>query len=158
MPRFVGRPKLVAEDGRVLLLGLAACVFLAVLILMSVSASGIYLEQRRLQRLADQTASMAASEIDEEYYAREDLADGVELHIDQSGSYQRAADYLSSLDDASFGSMRNITLHSVSTTPTRVRVTLRATGTIPIALPLVSNLTEIQMQASGQAGLKTTDG
>lgn len=158
MLRFVGRPKLAAEEGRVLLLGLAACVFLAVLILMSVSASSIYLEQRRLQRLADQSASMAASEIDDEYYAHEDLADGVELHIDQSGSYRRAADYLSSLDDASFGSMRNITLQSVSTTPTRVRVTLRATGTIPITLPLVSNLTEIQMQASGQAGLKTTDG
>lgn len=158
MLRFVGRPKLASEEGRVLLFGLAACVFLAVLILMSVSASSIYLEQRRLQRLADQSASMAASEIDDEYYTHEDLADGVELHIDQSGSYRRAADYLSSLDDASFGSMRNITLQSVSTTPTRVRVTLRATGTIPIGLPLVSNLTEIQMQASGQAGLKTTDG
>lgn len=158
MLRFVGRPKLAAEEGRVLLLGLAACVFLAVLILMSVSASSIYLEQRRLQRLADQSASMAASEIDDEYYTHEDFADGVELHIDQSGSYRRAADYLSSLDDASFGSMRNITLQSVSTTPTRVRVTLRATGTIPITLPLVSNLTEIQMRASGQAGLKTTDG
>ena len=78
-----------------MLLGLAACVLLCVIILMSMALSGVYLEQRRLQRLADQTASIAASNIADAAYYQNGIVDGVPLEIEPNHASERAAEYLS---------------------------------------------------------------
>lgn len=146
------------EDGRVLLLGLGACVLLATLILMTMSLSGIYLEQRRLQRLADQVASLAASEVDDQFYYQVGVTEGVPIRIDQSGARSRATDYLSHLDSRLTPGLRNISLTAFRYQRTRIELELNAVGRVPIVLPLISNLTEVSLTAKSVAGMKSSTG
>lgn len=146
------------EDGRIMLLGLAACVLLCVIILMSMALSGVYLEQRRLQRLADQTASMAAANIADAVYYQNGLVDGVPLEIEPTHATERAAEYLSGAAIGANSGLQRIDLVDVTVASTRVQVTLRATGKIPLVVPLISSLTQVELTATGAASLKASFG
>ncbi|EFL92956.1 pilus assembly protein TadG-related protein [Mobiluncus curtisii] len=157
--RFVARfERLGDEDGRIMLLGLAACVLLCVIILMSMAVSGVYLEQRRLQRLADQTASMAAANMADTAYYQNGIVDGVPLEIEPYHASERAAEYLSGASISANSGLDGIDLVDVDVASTRVQVTLRATGKIPLVLPLVSSLTQVELTATGAASLKSSFG
>lgn len=159
MPKTWLRGKIIhEEDGRVMLLGLGACVLLSALILMTMSISGVYLEQRRLQRLADQTVSMAVSEVDEETYYRQGLVEGEPIPIDQAGAHKRATDYLSGVDSGMTPGLKNITISGFATQRTRVDLELSAVGKIPIFLPLISDIGEVTLHAKSNAGLKSSFG
>ncbi|NMX06073.1 pilus assembly protein TadG-related protein [Mobiluncus curtisii] len=157
--RFAARfERLDDEDGRIMLLGLAACVLLCVIILMSMALSGVYLEQRRLQRLADQTASMAAANMADTAYYQNGIVDGVPLEIEPYHASERAAEYLSGASISANSGLDGIDLVDVDVASTRVQVTLRATGKIPLVLPLVSSLTQVELTATGAASLKSSFG
>lgn len=157
--RFAARfERLDDEDGRIMLLGLAACVLLCVIILMSMAVSGVYLEQRRLQRLADQTASMAAANMADTAYYQNGIVDGVPLEIEPYHASERAAEYLSGASISANSGLDGIDLVDVDVASTRVQVTLRATGKIPLVLPLVSSLTQVELTATGAASLKSSFG
>ncbi|WP_296179050.1 pilus assembly protein TadG-related protein [uncultured Mobiluncus sp.] len=157
--RFVARfDRLGDEDGRIMLLGLAACVLLCVIILMSMAVSGVYLEQRRLQRLADQTASMAAANMADTAYYQDGIMDGVPLQIEPYHASERAAEYLSGAAIGANSGLLGIDLVDVDVASTRVQVTLRATGKIPLVLPLISSLTQVELTATGAASLKSSFG
>lgn len=141
-----------------ILLGLGACVLLSTLILMSMSVSGIYLEQRRLQRLADQTASMAASQVEDAGYYQTGIGESGALRIDQVDAASRAQEYLAGADPALTPGLKHIALAEVETQPTRVEVILVAKGTVPILLPLISEVSEVSLKARGIASLKTSFG
>ncbi|EEJ53777.1 hypothetical protein HMPREF0580_1915 [Mobiluncus mulieris ATCC 35239] len=146
------------EDGRVLLLGLGTCVLLCVIVLMTMSVSGIYLEQRRLQRLADQTVSLAVAEVDDAVYYEQGLVEGAPIPIDQAGARRRAVAYLDRVDSRLTPGLKSIAITGFRTFPTRVELELAAVGNVPIALPLISSLTEVPMRAKASASLKTTFG
>ncbi|WP_297346922.1 pilus assembly protein TadG-related protein [uncultured Mobiluncus sp.] len=150
--------RLGGEDGRVMLLGLAACVLLCVIIRMSMALSGVYLEQRRLQRLADQTASMAASNIADATYYQNGIVDGVPLEIEPNHASERAAEYLSGAAIGTNSGLQGIDLVDVDVASTRVQVTLQATGKIPLVVPLISSLTQVELTATGAASLKASFG
>ncbi|EFU79381.1 hypothetical protein HMPREF0388_1484 [Mobiluncus curtisii ATCC 51333] len=157
--RFAARfERLVDEDGRIMLLGLAACVLLCVIILMSMAVSGVYLEQRRLQRLADQTASLAAANMADAAYYQNGIVDGVPLEIEPYHASERAAEYLSGAAISANSGLEGIDLVDVDVASTRVQVTLRATGKIPLVLPLISSLTQVELTATGAASLKASFG
>lgn len=158
--QFVSRGlgRLKGEDGRIMLLGLAACVLICVIILMSMALSGVYLEQRRLQRLADQTASMAAASIADDAYYRSGIVDGIPLTIEPEHASERAIDYLSQVTIPPNFGLQAIDLVDVSMESTRVQVTVRATGIIPVAIPLISSLTQVELTATGAASLKASFG
>lgn len=150
--------RLRGEDGRVLLLGLAASVLLSTLILMSFAVSGVYLEQRRLQRLADQTASLAASEMEDTQYYETGIVEGDSLEIESTQAFTRAALYLESATISPKSGLKTVDLVDVSVDSTRVEVTLQATGVVPVVLPLLSGLDEVKLEATGAASLKASFG
>ena len=141
-----------------MLLGLAACVLLCVIILMSMAVSGVYLEQRRLQRLADQTASLAAADMADTVYYQNGIVDGVPLEIEPNHASERAAEYLSGAAIGTNSGLQGIDLVDVSVESTRVQVTLQATGKIPLVVPLISSLTQVELTATGAASLKASFG
>lgn len=152
------RKRLREEDGRILLLGLGTCVLLSTLILMTMSISGIYLEQRRLQRVADQTVSLAVAEVEDTIYYQQGTVEGAPIPIDQAGARQRAGDYLAKLDSRLTPGLENITITKFHSDATRVELELSASGKIPLLVPLVTDLTEVSLRVKSSAGLKTTFG
>lgn len=125
---------------------------------MSMSVSGIYLEQRRLQRLADQTASMAASHVEDAEYYQEGFTESVPIHIDQADAASRAQSYLAGANPKLTPGLKNIAISKIDTQPTRVEVELVAKGIIPIPLPLISDLSEVSLRARAIASLKASFG
>lgn len=146
------------EDGRILLLGLGACVLLSTLILMTMSVSGVYLEQRRLQRVADQTVSLAVAEVEDTIYYQQGAVEGASIPIDQAGARLRAIDYLSELDSRLTPGLENISITKFYSDATRVELELSASGKVPLLVPLVTDLTEVSLRAQSSASLKTTFG
>lgn len=146
------------EEGRILLLGLGACVLLSALILMSLTMSGIYLEQRRLVRLAEQVATVSAGEIDAGLYYQQGVTPGEELHLDQAGAEARAREFLGELEAADLGGLERVELADFAVEAHRVRLRLQAVGKIPLLLPGISDRAEVELRAGANASLKASMG
>ena len=120
--------------------------------------SGIYLEQRRLVRLAEQVAKVSAGEIDAGLYYQQGVTPGEELHLDQAGAEARAREFLGELEAADLGGLERVELADFAVEAHRVRLRLQAVGKIPLLLPGISDRAEVELRAVANASLKASMG
>lgn len=141
-----------------MLLGLGACLLLSAMILMTMSVSGIYLEQRRLQRLADQSASLAGAKVEETDYYTHGVSPGKPLEIERTRVSERVKDYLAWAGPQEAPGLGELRVECLEVATTRVSLRLATNAKVPIPLPFISELIRVPLRAQGNAEVKASFG
>lgn len=144
------------EDGRIFVLAIGLLALVLTLVMLCVGASAMYLEQKRLQRLADQVVVLSAEEISHASYVTGGAEQGGPIEVASQDAAARAEQWLASLDSGQNRGLESITIKSIQfPTPTQVRVELSAEGTLEFLPQIVSQFARVPLHATTVSSLKS---